>query len=780
MWSPVTLRFRSYDMEAAFALQRKAAVLQNSSTLVAVAVLIYFIGVVLAFAMEKQVRSTFPTDAAYESSLIELYTDCAMLITLLVSLAALRCRWLTQRLSSVTVEVSMTILMIAVVTTLAMSSHMTMTKILGYEPAEAYGENWYSSDSGLVLKIDSVVTAAHSGLPVRWHILLPLEVVAILLYTIHVFVIGSDEPMENASYNLLLLSSLVVAAALGKRAAERGERNAFLNMIDLKSAKCQAEYQLAQATDARAAVGRQDSTSISEHMKKKPSSDVFSVPTTAVSMPISAATDKTFDPVFNPMYEEGMDVVTQFRGMATLGKSEHWCIDGAEVKIVPDDSLDQGSFGLAAKGIFCGMPVAVKRPQLPPLDSATLFPDLCNEFRTLQQLRHPNICITHGAILDEQTLEIALVMELLEGGFLLDRFMRQGAPVPPSPFARYQIMLGVCRALVYMHACQPPIVHSDLKSSNIAVEVSGAGVRPKLLECGLSRLVARKARPSDPTLAWSAPEVVKGGMRVQRSADIYSFGRVVAFTATGIPPLSELSSRQMKRVERTNRPPLPTWPRNCDFTPACKQLVQSCLRADEARRPSIFEVHEQLLVVPRQLDLDGAPKDFAESLELVERHMKDPENTSTRWFMDVHCQAGGPPPLGTSKRIGIPGSLASVPEAPHEPTMDESEQSQLILPDYTPTEAKAMALSLVELTTRWNFPVLEAPCCRLHAGVRAAERLCSILRTKACNQMDLELGKQCPFCGVLGLDEEMDQCDICQRSFTTQEAPSQSSGCNDD
>ena len=49
----------------------------------------------------------------------------------------------------------------------------------------------------------------------------------------------------------------------------------------------------------------------------------------------------------------------------------------------------------------------------------------------------------------------------------------------------FKIILGICRALRFLHGLQRPIIHMDLKPSNILLDDN---LMPKIADFGLSRL----------------------------------------------------------------------------------------------------------------------------------------------------------------------------------------------------------------------------------------------------------------------------------------------------
>eukprot|EP00974_Lingulodinium_polyedra_P119236 11170387-Lingulodinium_polyedra.AAC.1 len=78
---------------------------------------------------------------------------------------------------------------------------------------------------------------------------------------------------------------------------------------------------------------------------------------------------------------------------------------------MPKSPLGQGGFGFVVRGAFCNTPVAVKLP-LERRQSTVLCKvgELCNEIRVLRQLRHPNIVLIHGAVVDQQQHRVGLVL----------------------------------------------------------------------------------------------------------------------------------------------------------------------------------------------------------------------------------------------------------------------------------------------------------------------------------------------------------------------------------
>lgn len=168
-------------------------------------------------------------------------------------------------------------------------------------------------------------------------------------------------------------------------------------------------------------------------------------------------------------------------------------------------------------------PVAIKLMQV-GLESDELMRRFRREREILAHLEHPNI----ARLLDGGTSEDGrpfLVMELVEGGVMVDQYCREHALDIP---ARLRLFQKVCAAVHFAH--QQLVVHRDLKPGNILVTPEG---EPKLLDFGIAKLLSTEDFPltvvttapgrSPMTPSWASPEQMRGE-RISTASDIYSLG----------------------------------------------------------------------------------------------------------------------------------------------------------------------------------------------------------------------------------------------------------------
>ncbi|POO00541.1 Serine/threonine protein kinase [Trema orientale] len=166
------------------------------------------------------------------------------------------------------------------------------------------------------------------------------------------------------------------------------------------------------------------------------------------------------------------------------------------------------------------------------------------EVKILSSIRHSKIVKLLCCISSESSK--LLVYEYMEN-HSLDRWLHSKnrpitTTVPGSVHhiildwpKRLQIAIGAAQGLCYMHHdCLPPVIHRDIKSSNILLD---SDFKPKIADFGLAKFLARQGELATmSTVAGSfgyiAPEYAYT-TRVNEKIDVYSFGVVLLELATG-------------------------------------------------------------------------------------------------------------------------------------------------------------------------------------------------------------------------------------------------------
>jgi len=132
---------------------------------------------------------------------------------------------------------------------------------------------------------------------------------------------------------------------------------------------------------------------------------------------------------------------------------------------------------------------------------------------------------------------------------------------------------GLGEALSALHSLD--VVHGDLKPSSVLLSSAG----PRLLDCALS---GEAPAPAGST-PWLSPERLRGEAPTPAS-DVFSWGAVLAFAATGKPPFGTGTPEEVAERIASGSPDL------SDAAEEIRSLLESALAADPAERPNIREL----------------------------------------------------------------------------------------------------------------------------------------------------------------------------------------------
>ncbi|CAN4092062.1 unnamed protein product [Withania somnifera] len=197
--------------------------------------------------------------------------------------------------------------------------------------------------------------------------------------------------------------------------------------------------------------------------------------------------------------------------------------------------IGSGCFSSVYKGVLrTGTVVAVKVFNL-QLDAA--FKSFDTECEVLRSLRHRNLVkiITSCSNLDFK----ALVLEYMPNGSLEKYLYSHNYFLDIRQ--RLSIMIDVACALEYLHhGCLSPVIHCDLKPSNVLLDEDMVA---HLSDFGISKLLGEDE--SDlytktlATLGYIAPEYGQDGL-VSTKADVYSYGVMLLEMFTRRKPNDEM------------------------------------------------------------------------------------------------------------------------------------------------------------------------------------------------------------------------------------------------
>lgn len=243
-----------------------------------------------------------------------------------------------------------------------------------------------------------------------------------------------------------------------------------------------------------------------------------------------------------------------------------------------------------------GYPVVAKclRPHL--VDDEPHLDALKREAGMLDQLDHPVILRSFGAVLDGERPH--LVLEHLEGETL--RHLIKYGPVAVEQLV--PLALSLCSAIHYLGS--EGIIHLDIKSRNIVM-----GVPPRLIDFSVARTVERAPRITGHvgTDAYMAPEQCDPANRgpITVAADVWGLGAALYRAANGYVPFPR--PKDYNREDLNERfPQLHSEPEPFikGVPPQLREVILSCLDPDPEKRPAAMEVasslEETVASIPRR------------------------------------------------------------------------------------------------------------------------------------------------------------------------------------
>ncbi|KAG6525323.1 LEAF RUST 10 DISEASE-RESISTANCE LOCUS RECEPTOR-LIKE PROTEIN KINASE-like 1.2 [Zingiber officinale] len=272
--------------------------------------------------------------------------------------------------------------------------------------------------------------------------------------------------------------------------------------------------------------------------------------------------------------------------------------------------LGDGGFGIVYKGkLRDGRTVAVKRLYGKNYKKVEQF---MNEVKILSLLRHQFLVSLYGST-SHRSRELVLVYEFVPNGTVADHLhgRRAAERILTWPM-RLRIAIETADALAYLHVVDPPIIHRDVKTTNILLDDA---FRVKVADFGLSRLF-----PLDATHVSTAPQGTPGYVdpeyyqcfQLTTKSDVYSFGVVLVELISSKPAIDlrreksevHLANMAIAKIQNHELVDLvdPELWRTSDEAARMRiamvaELAFRCLQSDGDRRPAVREVLEGLVAI---------------------------------------------------------------------------------------------------------------------------------------------------------------------------------------
>jgi serine/threonine protein kinase len=272
---------------------------------------------------------------------------------------------------------------------------------------------------------------------------------------------------------------------------------------------------------------------------------------------------------------------------------------------------------------------------------------LLKEARSAVRLRHPNIVTIYDV--GRVHREYYISMEYLQGATLAEliKAARDGGQVSPfyeNPKRWLHCLRDIARAVHFAHTRPSPVVHCDLKPSNLFVDHGGRGY---VLDFGLAKDLRSMERDAAGTVrgtpSYMAPEQASGRVDdIDPRTDVYGLGSILFELLTGRPPfIGDLVDVLHKVV--TSAPERPS------------QVVSAPVGGDSSARllrvpPDVEEIALRCLEKDPIRRYQTA-KELAEALDRCLRESKTQRREKVT--------ASEPPPPPPASKSGFVASIAA-------------------------------------------------------------------------------------------------------------------------
>ncbi|XP_076917329.1 CDPK-related kinase 5-like [Bidens hawaiensis] len=299
----------------------------------------------------------------------------------------------------------------------------------------------------------------------------------------------------------------------------------------------------------------------------------------------------------------------------SFGFSKHF---GSKYEI--GEEVGRGHFGYTCKatfkkGEFKGQHVAVKVIPKSKMTTAIAIEDVRREVKILRALTgHNNLVKFYGAYEDHE--KVYVVMELCEGGELLDRILARGGKY--SEDDAKAVLIQILNVVAFCHL--QGVVHRDLKPENFLFTSKDENSPLKAIDFGLSDFVKPDERLNDivGSAYYVAPEVLHRSYSTE--ADVWSIGVIAYILLCGSRPFWARSESGIFRAVLKANPSFDEapWP---TLSPEAKDFVKGLLNKDPRKRLTAAQALSHQWIRDKNGNEVKGPLDIS-TLRLMKSYMR--------------------------------------------------------------------------------------------------------------------------------------------------------------
>jgi len=260
--------------------------------------------------------------------------------------------------------------------------------------------------------------------------------------------------------------------------------------------------------------------------------------------------------------------------------------------LTQNECLGTGGFGAVYRGLFNGKQVAIKK--LFCEDGGNISPmqleELEKEVGALRGLDHPRLVSFVGACL--QPPNLCIVTEYMPGGSLHHLLHKARTPLMLGQQAK--LALQVCEGVAFLHSLTPPVVHRDLKSLNIVLDLI---FNAKICDFGLTQSMEKthislKEGGNGGSPRYMAPECYDCKGKITEKVDVWAMGCILVEVFGGPLPYDDCNNIQQIVAKVLIDRQLPYIPHH--LPKGVRPIVEDCFHFDIKQRTSAQDVFSRL------------------------------------------------------------------------------------------------------------------------------------------------------------------------------------------
>ena len=260
---------------------------------------------------------------------------------------------------------------------------------------------------------------------------------------------------------------------------------------------------------------------------------------------------------------------------------QNWKVRHKDVTLTKEE-LGRGAWGAVRVGVFREQRIAVKELHMTIAGEHSLAL-LNREINTMSKLRHPNLLLFIGAVLDHPSGHPLIITEIMDTS--LRQAYEKGQLTDKS--TKLSVLRDTAAGLNYLHCHPDEIIHRDVSSANVLLESRGPNKwRAKLSDFGSANVAPKAFTQGMGTLVYSAPESIPSSVldtekqQLSTKMDVFSYGVLLCEVLTSSFPDADQFQTMLRSVSRSS--------------PPIGQLVQDCINRNPKERPTMKQVIQQI------------------------------------------------------------------------------------------------------------------------------------------------------------------------------------------